>query len=109
MWEKIKNWIITFFGLSLATLLFIAGRKSKPSRTGQSRADKNHSDIRQQLESDRERNAKAREDLERERELIDQERELIDQGRESNKRVGSIIDNARADVHRILGDKTKGN
>lgn len=104
MWKKIRGYLVVAGGAILATLLFIAGRRSGPAGSQQRSAHQNHKDLRRQLDSDRDRAEETRADLDRKRQLIAEERELSQQGRESTDRVGSIIDNAGEAVAGVLSD-----
>lgn len=89
--------IIAAVGLPVlaAVFFFISGRKGSSSSSIEERADRNHNDLRQVLESDREREREENADIERERDILESERTAVG-------RTGSIISNARKSISGII-------
>lgn len=78
-----------------ALLFFITGRKGGSSDSVEKRADRNYSDLRSNLESDRERELEENIAIKRERNRLEQERR-------ASQRTGSLISNARKSISGII-------
>ena len=94
--EKVKSF---FIGIGAAILgffvFFITGRNNSSSNAIEKRADRNHNDLRENLESDRDRERKENADIKRERNRLKLERESVG-------RTGSLIHNARKSISGII-------
>jgi hypothetical protein len=91
--------IIAAVGLPVlgAVLFFVSRRNGGTSEFIEKQADRNHNDLRSNLESDRERELAEDIDIKRERNRLEQERR-------ASKRTGSLISNARKSISGIIKD-----